>query len=117
MTRRASPCSGHHDVVGVMMRLPAGSAFPLAIAAAGLAFLGLFLLLPLVNVFWVSFVDPTSGDLTLANYVKVLGRAFYRQSLVNSAWIAVLATLASIAIGVPLAFCIARLAIPGKSAI
>src|SRR5262249_48110731 len=74
------------------------------------------LLLPLASVFWVSFVDP-AGGLTLGNYARVLGRGFYQQSLANSAWIGLLATVASVAIAVPLAFSIARLAIPGKSAI
>src|SRR5258708_2355827 len=99
-----------------MIALPSPSSFPLTVTAVALAFLALFLLYPVIAVFHVSFLDKT-GALTLDNYVRILGRSFYQQSLWNSLGIGALATLAATAVGVPLAFCLARLPVPGKSAI
>ncbi|MBI3709639.1 MAG: iron ABC transporter permease [Proteobacteria bacterium] len=97
------------------MRIAAARAgFPLAVAAVAFAFLGLFLLYPLFGVFKASFLDPTGVSFTLDNYARVLSRAFYRASLTNSLTIGLGATLATTAIGVPLAFCLARLPVPGK---
>ncbi len=88
--------------------------FPIGVAVFAFVFLGLFMLYPLWNVFKASVFDSTGTTLTLANYIKVLSTAFYRAGLYNSLLIGVLTTLASIAIGVPLAFCVARLPVPGK---
>lgn len=99
-----------------MSALRSRDSFPLAVAAIAFAFLGLFLLYPLVTLFKVSFLDK-AGHLTLANYMAVLSRSFYQQSLVNSLTIGGLAMVATTALGVPLAFCLARLPVPGKSLI
>lgn len=88
--------------------------FPIGVAVFAFAFLGLFMLFPLWNVFKASLLDSTGTTFTLANYVKVLSTAFYRAGLFNSLLIGVLTTLATIAIGVPLAFCVARMPVPGK---
>ena len=45
----------------------------------------------------------------------MLSSSFYLGSLTNSLILGVLSTLLTIALGVPLAFCLARLPIPGKS--
>ena len=89
--------------------------FPLAIAALAFAFLGLFLLYPLINVFSASFLDRAGTNFTLANYARMLSSSFYLGSLTNSLILGVLSTLLTIALGVPLAFCLGRLPIPGKS--
>lgn len=94
--------------------IPARSAFPLAVAAGAFLFLGFFLLYPLSNVFKASFLDPSGQVLTLANYGKVLTTPFYRSGLTNSLMIGAMAALAAIAVGVPMAFCVARLPVPGK---
>jgi iron(III) transport system permease protein len=92
-------------------------AFPFVITLLALGFLGLFLLYPLFNVFGASFLDRTGTTLTLGNYVRVLSSNFYLGSLYNTLIVGVLATVITIAIGVPLAFCLARLPIPGKAAL
>ena len=99
-----------------MSALRSRDSFPLAVAAIAFAFLGLFLLYPLATLFKVSFLDK-AGHLTVANYVAVLSRSFYQQSLVNSLTIGGMAMVATTALGVPLAFCLARLPVPGKSLI
>src|SRR5437762_3970232 len=47
----------------------------------------------------------------------MLSSSFYLGSLTNSLLLGTLSTLLTIALGVPLAFCLARLPIPGKSAL
>ena len=78
--------------------------FPLAIAALAFAFLGLFLLYPLINVFSASFLDRAGTNFTLANYARMLSNSFYLGSLTNSLILGILSTLLTIALGVPLAF-------------
>jgi iron(III) transport system permease protein len=90
---------------------------PLAIAALGLLFLGVFLVWPLVNVFGASVLDSEGQSFTVANYVKMLGRPFYRAAIVNTLGIGAAATAITTVLAVPLAFSLARLPIPGKAAI
>ena len=98
-------------------RSPHQQRLPLAIAALGLLFLGVFLLYPLFNVFGASLLDPEGQRFTLANYAKMLGRPFYRAAIVNTLGIGAAATVITTALAVPLAFALARLPIPGKAAI
>ena len=97
--------------------VPHGQRLPLAIAALGFAFLGLFLLYPLFNVFGASLLDTEGERLTLANYTKMLGRPFYRAAIANTLGIGLAATVLTTALAVPFAFALARLPIPGKAAI
>jgi iron(III) transport system permease protein len=90
------------------------AGFPLAVTVLALAFLGLFLLYPLFGIFKASILDPTGAAFTANNYLRVLGRSFYQRALGNSLAIGAVATIATTLIGVPLAFCLARIRIPGK---
>ena len=99
-----------------MIALKPRSTFPLAVAGIAFLFLGLFLLYPVFTIFRAGFLDP-AGGFTLANYVNIISRSFYRESLGNSLSIGALATVATTLIGVPLAFCLARLPVPGKALI
>lgn len=98
-----------------MTLLPPRAGFPLAVSVAAFAFLGLFLLYPLFGVFEASLLDRSGTAFTFGNYLRVLARPFYQRSLLNSLGIGLLATLTTTAISVPLAFCLARIAVPGKS--
>lgn len=97
--------------------IPHQQRLPLAIAGLGFLFLGLFLLYPLFNVFGASLLDPEGETLTFANYIKVLGRPFYRGAIVNTLSIGLAATAITTLLAVPFAFALARLPIPGKAAI
>lgn len=97
--------------------IPHQQRLPLAIAALGFLFLGLFLLYPLFNVFGASVLDGDGEKFTFANYVKILGRSFYRGAVANTLMIGVAATITTIVISVPFAFALARLPVPGKAAI
>ena len=99
------------------MSVPHQQRLPLAIAALGLLFLGVFLLYPLFNVFGASMLDSEGQSFTFANYAKMLGRPFYRAAIVNTLGIGAAATVITTVLAVPLAFALARLPIPGKAAI
>ncbi len=99
------------------LAIPYRQRLPLGIAALAFVFLGLFLLYPLFQVFSASFLDAEGTALTFANYTKMLGRPFYRTAIANTLGIGVVATLITTALAVPLAFALARLPVPGKSAI
>ncbi|WP_289297703.1 iron ABC transporter permease [uncultured Reyranella sp.] len=99
------------------LSIPHQQRLPLAIAALGFLFLGLFLLYPLFNVFGASVLDGDGEKFTFANYVKILGRPFYRGAVANTLMIGVAATITTIVISVPFAFALARLPVPGKAAI
>src|SRR3954468_10825667 len=113
--RRGSPCC--RDEVGVTFAIPHQQRLPLAIAALGFLFLGLFLLYPLFNVFSASVLDGEGEKFTFANYLKVLGRPFYRGAVINTLSIGVAATITTTLVSVPFAFALARLPVPGKAAI
>ncbi len=99
------------------LTIPHQQRLPLAIAALGFLFLGLFLLYPLFNVFSASVLDSDGEKFTLANYFKILGRPFYRGAVANTLMIGIAATITTVVISVPFAFALARLPVPGKAAI
>jgi iron(III) transport system permease protein len=101
----------------VRLAVPQRQRLPLAIAAFALLFLGLFLLYPLFNVFGASFLDSEGRHLTLGNYTRMLVRPFYRAAIVNTLEISAMATTITTLLGVPMAFALARLPVPGKAAI
>jgi iron(III) transport system permease protein len=95
--------------------LLARHAFPIAIGAIAAAFLGLFFVYPVLSVFGASVLDPTGTAFTLRNYAVVLSSPFFLQALGNSLAVAAAAAALAILLGVPFAFCVARLAVAGKS--
>jgi iron(III) transport system permease protein len=99
------------------LAIPYRQRLPLGIAALAFLFLGLFLLYPLFQVFSASFLDSEGTALTFANYTKMLGRPFYRTAIANTLEIGAAATVITTVLAVPLAYALARLPIPGKSAI
>lgn len=99
------------------LSVPHQQRLPLAIAALGLLFLGIFLLYPLFNVFGASLLDAEGQSFTLANYARMLSRPFYRAAIINTLGIGAAATVITTLLAVPLAFALARLPIPGKAAI
>jgi iron(III) transport system permease protein len=101
----------------VTLSIPHQQRLPAAIAALGLLFLAVFLLYPLLQVFGASLLDAEGTSLTLANYVKILGRPFYRGAIVNTLSIGAAATVITTLLAVPMAFALARLPVPGRAAI
>src|SRR6478752_6899428 len=64
---------------------------PLAIGAMALLFLGAFLIYPLWGVLSASILTPDGTAFTLDNYGKLLSRAFYRASVINTLSIGLMA--------------------------
>ncbi len=89
-------------------------AFRTGICLLALAFLGLFLLYPLGIVLQSSVQDETGG-FSLAPYAHMLASRYYLGSLRNSLVAGTLSMVLACLLGVPLAFCLARVAVPGKT--
>ena len=90
------------------------AAFRTGVSLLALGFLALFLLYPLWIVFEASLRNEATGAVTVAPYLKILSSHYYLGSLANSLVAGALSMVSASAIGVPLAFCLARVDIPGK---
>lgn len=99
-----------------MNRLASVSGFRAVVCATALAFLAVFLLYPLWLVLKTGLQD-SQGAWSVAPYVQTLGSRYYLRSLGDSLAAGALTMLGAAAIGVPLAFCLARVSVPGKGAL
>jgi iron(III) transport system permease protein len=79
-------------------RGPAGVGLLLAL------FLALFLVLPVAKVVFVAFQDPGTGELTLVNFVDFFNTSLFRESFVNSFYVAGMSVLVASVIATPLAY-------------
>ncbi|HET9757984.1 MAG TPA: ABC transporter permease [Candidatus Limnocylindrales bacterium] len=82
------------------------------LALPAVVFLGVFFLVPLVAMSLRSVTDPPGAG--LANYEQFFAGAVYLRVLVNTFWIAVLATVACLVIGYPFAYLMTI--VPGRFA-
>jgi iron(III) transport system permease protein len=89
--------------------------FRFTVTFGALALLALFLLYPLSLVLNASLRVDGTGAVTLANYAKIFASKYYVNSIANSMTAAALATIGATLIGTPLAFCLARVDLPGKT--
>lgn len=97
-----------------MRRFGSVTAFRRSVSIGALAFLALFLLYPLWLVLHESFLDQSTHQLALSNYAEIFTSRYYLQSAENSLFASAATTILTVVIAVPLGFCIARIAIPGK---
>jgi iron(III) transport system permease protein len=89
--------------------------FRYTIVFGALALLVLFLLYPLSVVLDASLRVNGNGAFTLANYAQISASKYYVTGIANSLLAAALATGGATVIGTPLAFCLARVDVPGKT--
>ena len=89
--------------------------FRYTIVFGALGLLVLFLLYPLSLVLDASLRVKGTGAVTLANYAQILASKYYLNSIGNSLLAATFATVGATLIGTPLAFCLARVDVPGKT--
>jgi ABC-type spermidine/putrescine transport system permease subunit I len=82
------------------------------LALPAVVFLGLFFLVPLVAMSVRSVTDPPGAG--IANYEQFFAEAAYVRVLLNTFWIAALATLACLVIGYPFAYLMTI--VPGRIA-
>ena len=64
----------------------------------------LFLVYPLFSLFSTAFLDSTTGELTLANFVLFFERKYYYQAMINSFSVTTCVTILAIIIGTALAY-------------
>ena len=80
-----------------------------------------FLLYPLGNAMLLAFVPngetPGWTNLTLANFTRFVTAASYKKALWNSVYSGLAATLFATAIALPMAYAVARIAIPYRGLI
>jgi iron(III) transport system permease protein len=89
--------------------------FRLTVTIGALALLALFLLYPLALVLNASLRVDGSGAFTLANYGEIFRSGYYVRSITNSLIASACATVGATVIGVPLAWCMARVRLPGRT--
>ncbi len=67
-------------------------------------FLFVFLIVPVVKVVYVAFQEPNTGALTLINFVDFFNTSLFRESFLNSIYVAGGAVLLASLISIPLAY-------------
>ncbi|MGO5095284.1 ABC transporter permease [Agathobaculum sp. LCP25S3_E8] len=55
-----------------------------------------FLLAPLSNMVWQSFISPETGSLSVANYIDVFSKPIYQAAMRNSLYLTLLSTVAGL---------------------
>lgn len=81
------------------------------------AMLAVLLFLPILSVFVISFEDGDTGRFTLENYVQIFTRRYYLTALSNTLIVGVAGMAGACLLGVPLAFCMSRFQLRGRSLI
>lgn len=76
---------------------------------------GLFLVYPLFNLFGQSVIDKSTGEFTLAYFIKFFSKPYYFNTLINSFKVTILVTILTVLLGTPLAYFFIRYKIRGKS--
>lgn len=67
-------------------------------------FLFVFLVLPVANVIYVAFQHPSTGELTLINFVDFFRTSLFRESFLNSLYVASMSVVLASAFALPLAY-------------
>lgn len=80
-----------------------------------LAMVAALLVWPLGSIFTQSFIDNRTGEATLGNYARVLGRPFFQTALLNSLIVGCGGMLGALLLGIPLAVLTARYVIYGRN--
>ena len=75
-----------------------------ALALAIGLFLVTFLIIPVATVVFVAFQDPNTGSFTLINFVDFFNTSLFRESFVNSFYVASMSVILATVISVPLAY-------------
>ena len=95
-----------------------GTALVLAIVVG---ILGLLVVYPLSRVLLLSFIRPgdpvSAAHLTLANFSRFFTSGLYQKALINSLVASGMTVLACLALGIPLAYVLARVRVPFRDAL
>ncbi|MGH2848929.1 MAG: ABC transporter permease, partial [Thermoleophilaceae bacterium] len=82
-----------------------------------IAVIALLLIWPLAGVFLASLTDNETGEVTLANYARILGYPYYLRGLRNSLIVGFGGMAGAVLLGVPLAYLTTRYVIRGRDLI
>ncbi len=88
-----------------------------AVALTILILLVAFLVVPVAMVVYVAFVDAQSGQLTLVNFVDFFRNTLFRESFVNSFYVAAMSVVFGSLIAIPLAYFTTRFNFAGAALI
>jgi iron(III) transport system permease protein len=77
------------------------------------AFFGVFLIYPLIRLFYDAFTT-TEGLLTLNNFVDFFTDSYYLKSLVNSLWLGGATVVTTSILGITIAYLLLRYEFPGR---
>ncbi|MCE5255219.1 MAG: iron ABC transporter permease [Spirochaetaceae bacterium] len=81
----------------------------------GFAIVIIFLIYPLFDVFKFSFMDKETGQFSFSNWKEFFSRPYYLRAFSHSMFVAVLTTVFSMLLGIPLAFFTSRYKIHGTT--
>jgi len=77
-------------------------------------FLLSFLIIPVVQVFYIAFVDTNTGGLTLLNFADFFNSSLFRESFFNSFYVASVSVVFATLISLPLAYFTTRFQFKGS---
>jgi iron(III) transport system permease protein len=97
--------------------LSRGQFGPGAVAVVLGLFLVVFLIVPVVKVIYVAFQDPNTGALTLINFVDFFRTSLFRESFINSLYVATMSVALSSLFALPLAYFTTRFNFGGTAII
>lgn len=91
----------------------ARSTYPILLIMPSVLLLGLFLVLPYLNIVVMSFRNPANGapyapGFTIGNYLRLLTDSFYLQQVANTLLIGLVTTLLCLVLGFPIAWQLSR---------
>lgn len=87
------------------------------VMAVSVIVIGLLLVWPIAQVLVLGFLNPDTQTFTLANYLKVLTHRYYLGALGNTLIVGIGGMIGACLLGIPLAYCIARYVVKGRSLI
>ncbi len=90
---------------------------PVALGLLIALFLLLFLVIPVCKVVFVAFQDPSTGALTLINFFDFFRSSLFRESFINSVYVASMSVLVATIIALPLSYFTARFNFAGAAII
>lgn len=90
---------------------------PAIVGIAIALFLFLFLAIPVAKVILVAFQDPSTGNLTIVNFVDFFNTSLFRESFFNSFYVASMSVVIASIISMPLAYFTTRFNFGGTALI
>lgn len=77
-------------------------------------FLLIFLVIPVIQVFYVAFLDTQTGNLSIVNFIDFFNTSLFRESFYNSLYVALMSVVIASIIALPLAYYTSRFEFSGS---